>query len=687
MKTYFLSLCAMLTTLSVSAQQVTNLNDSGPGSLRQAIFNASTGDTINISSSLIANGNDTIHLTSELIVNKGLTIVGPNTGGGHTLYIDANSSHRHMYVDLGTSSLKSIRLAGLAFINGYVAEENGSAILLLSVDTLRLLDCQIKNNYVGSTSVGIGGSIHGDLSYVSMSKCRFQNNGADTLNYFIAGIYIINAQVELSECEFTDNYSGNGGSGAFFYQCNVSVSDCVFTRNNSVQSFRGVLYAGVSDVVIRNTHFIANTSASFLSLSSPTSPPKSITIEDCLFQGNSSEIGYGSLSVIGAGRTKLSRNTFNRNIGDDGIVLYLQNIRGRCTIDACTFYDIGSPAGQGVIQVNTDSVTLSNSSFHRIRTSSVFYKDNTSLGRVKMSNSIISLSNGVVPTSTVAIQSRGYNIYTTAPTSGIHPTDTVNVDSLDLDLSPLGYFGGETPTIVPSISSVAYNAGNPTDFSNAQNGPIFGIREIGAAETQIVIYDTTNACGTISWWGSNYSLEGTYSDTAFNANSIDSVGVLVLSAQDTSVYDLDGTLYSAETDTNTFYQWVDCANSYAPITGATSINFLPPSNGQYAVILTNQNCVDTSGCYDYNRFSVKEHSSTSSAWLTFYPNPTEGWLTIETTGVKVDEVRVFDLSGREVFHMNTPGDALDLSMLRSGVYLVRWTDKNGEVQTNRVILQ
>ena len=63
-------LCAI--TISARADTITviNTNDSGPGSLRQAIFNANNGDTIDFDPAL--NG-QTITLTSaELLINKNI---------------------------------------------------------------------------------------------------------------------------------------------------------------------------------------------------------------------------------------------------------------------------------------------------------------------------------------------------------------------------------------------------------------------------------------------------------------------------------------------------------------------------------------------------------------------------------------------------------------------------------------
>ena len=55
---------------------VTNTNDTGAGSLRDAIANANEGDTIKFNQSLISGGNDTVILASEISINKPLTLMG-----------------------------------------------------------------------------------------------------------------------------------------------------------------------------------------------------------------------------------------------------------------------------------------------------------------------------------------------------------------------------------------------------------------------------------------------------------------------------------------------------------------------------------------------------------------------------------------------------------------------------------
>src|SRR6266513_6315087 len=54
---------------------VTNTNDSGPGSLRQALADANDGDTINFDPAL--NGQTILLTTAELAINHDVTILGP----------------------------------------------------------------------------------------------------------------------------------------------------------------------------------------------------------------------------------------------------------------------------------------------------------------------------------------------------------------------------------------------------------------------------------------------------------------------------------------------------------------------------------------------------------------------------------------------------------------------------------
>jgi uncharacterized delta-60 repeat protein len=67
-------------------------------------------------------------------------------------------------------------------------------------------------------------------------------------------------------------------------------------------------------------------------------------------------------------------------------------------------------------------------------------------------------------------------------------------------------------------------------------------------------------------------------------------------AVDTGV-SLTGDVLTA-TATGLTYQWVDCDNAYADVPGETSQSFSPSASGNYAVIITDGSCVDTSACFN-----------------------------------------------------------------------------------------
>ena len=79
-------LSAPVVVLHADTITVTNTNDSGPGSLRQALADANDGDTIDLAVT------GTIGLTSgQLLVNKSIIIAGP---GADKLAVDGSAKSR-----------------------------------------------------------------------------------------------------------------------------------------------------------------------------------------------------------------------------------------------------------------------------------------------------------------------------------------------------------------------------------------------------------------------------------------------------------------------------------------------------------------------------------------------------------------------------------------------------------------
>ena len=112
--TYLMLPCATPTPTATPTTRVTNTNDSGPGSLRQALADTNNGDTVIFDPAL--NGRN-IGLTSgELVIDKSITINGPGLDllG---VYRSSQTSFRIFHVMPGIS----VTIAGLTISGGVAA--------------------------------------------------------------------------------------------------------------------------------------------------------------------------------------------------------------------------------------------------------------------------------------------------------------------------------------------------------------------------------------------------------------------------------------------------------------------------------------------------------------------------------------------------------------------------------------
>ncbi len=94
------------------------------------------------------------------------------------------------------------------------------------------------------------------------------------------------------------------------------------------------------------------------------------------------------------------------------------------------------------------------------------------------------------------------------------------------------------------------------------------------------------------------------------------------------------------------YQWIDC-NTNQAIPGATQQNFVPASNGEYAVMIKEQDCEGVSACLEVA--SVDLELRASELDLLVFPNPSEGQIKVEFPCENCFlESSVWDLKGNRV---------------------------------------
>jgi hypothetical protein len=181
--------------------------------------------------------------------------------------------------------------------------------------------------------------------------------------------------------------------------------------------------------------------------------------------------------------------------------------------------------------------------------------------------------------------------------------------------------------------------------------------------------------------GKNLISSGTYFDTIPDQFGCDSVLVINLTlnkVSDKQVFVLGSTIRAS--NINASYQWLDCNNAFAPITGAINQILSPQVDGSYAVQLTENGCVDTSACVSITLVGVIEN--TFSNKFTIYPNPTTGMLIIESDEeLETPQITVRDLNGKLIYLKQYSGiKKLSLNLeSAAGIYFIELIDGSKKV--------
>lgn len=227
--------------------------DSGAGSLRQAIADAQTGDTIVFDDSLEVDGVITILLSSQIsLPAKDLTIDGGgHTGSGATLQtrvvLDGQDAVRCLYS--GVSNTNNVY--GITFLNGSISSSGGGFNGTLQSIT-NFNHCVFKN-----CSASSGGALYtANSSSTTCTNCAFYNNYATT--YHGGVLYSANsASVAFNNCIFK-NCSAVVYGGALYVSAEsvVTVNSCVFDSNNANNNAADIYTAGTSITTLNNCFYI-----------------------------------------------------------------------------------------------------------------------------------------------------------------------------------------------------------------------------------------------------------------------------------------------------------------------------------------------------------------------------------------------------------------------------------------------
>lgn len=211
----------------------------------------------------------------------------------------------------------------------------------------------------------------------------------------------------------------------------------------------------------------------------------------------------------------------------------------------------------------------------------------------------------------------------------------------------------------------------------------FNIKACPQSSSQLTIDECdhyVSPSGNYTW-----AQSGLYYDTLSNAAGCDSILRIQLSIlhADTSVTQSGFTLIS---HTNgAMYQWFDC-DLGMPISGATDSAFTAAMSGNYALIISQNGCRDTSRCFAITGVSIDKPIDDQ---MTIYPNPTHDLLIVESKS-PLTTITLIDMLGREVLEMSPGGNAyqvkLDLADKVKGTYLLK-VSLEGRIFIRKIILR
>ena len=244
--------------------KVTNNNDSGKGSLRQAILDA---NKLLGEDRILVSGN--IKLNSAIDITDSVSII--NVGETRTT-ITQTGNDRLFYIDDGdVENWSKVNFVGISMAGGNTAESGGA---IFSREDLGLFRSALYNN----TSGDRGGAIYVEGGALRSNFSRFINNQArtggglalsldseaeltnskisgNTASDFGGGIEAsYGSQFTISKSEISGNTADNAGGVGAYYNSSIALVNTTVSGNTAEQSGGGIASSYDSQVeVVRST--------------------------------------------------------------------------------------------------------------------------------------------------------------------------------------------------------------------------------------------------------------------------------------------------------------------------------------------------------------------------------------------------------------------------------------------------
>jgi len=438
---------------------VTTLNDSGAGSLRDAIgqANAAAGaDIVQFQAGLTG----TIALTGgEIRISDTLDLNGP---GANRITVDGGNASRLFKVQRASGSPITATIAGLTLTHGH-ADEGGA---IFSNGDHVVVSGSVLTDNIANTRGGALWVAEANLT-VNGSQITANETGSSG-----GGILFSAGDLTIQKSLIADNASQfGGGISAQSPRVNAVIADSVISNNSADHTGGGMWGSTMSSLKISRSAFVGNTTgepnggglyfAGVTDFGSPTN-----VIENTTFSDNASlhQFGKGGALAIASGNMTVRNSTFAFNKTSPNTAP-------------------GSNSG-GALWVGGGTTT-------EVTLQSTLFAGNTHGNQNQLSD--VYRETGSGPESTIDAD---HSSFQTSPGATVlNGTSQSNLFAVDPLLEPLAFdAGGITPVhALPVNSPVIDRGSNPANLPTEQRGAGYprawsepnnsnGIADIGAYE-------------------------------------------------------------------------------------------------------------------------------------------------------------------------------------------------------------
>lgn len=508
----------------------------------------------------------------------------------------------------------------------------------------------LPNNYLFAGNAYTFGGLLIETDFNGNTGCSPLNlnfqSATLALNPYSQGIY--HGGISFTITDYNANYITNPITSTLnCYACsdvfmNTNVNACQsYFVGGALQVNSGIYYdtlattGGCDSIIVTNLTVYQNPSAA------NAGSNQNICNNAASINANTPTTGTGMWSVINGGGTIVDVNdptTGVNNLSAGNNILRWTISNGTCanSFDEVSIF-VGTPTSASINETSCDSININNNTYYT------------------SGNYTQTLQNAAGCDSTI-------NINLTIINSSNYTFSEVACNSFN--------FNNQTYTQSGTYTQTLQN--------NAGCDSLITLNLlVNYADTSTITATTCNEDYVLN--NQTYSISGTYIQTSQTTAGCDSTIIIELvihPAIDTTIIISGITLASNEI--NAQYQWWNCTTN-TPVNGATFFDYTPSVNGDYAVIINNNGCADTSACYGVYTVGMVDQKNDFNT-LEIIPNPSNGIFSIKSNLMNV-QLEITNLQGAIVYqdNINQTINIIDLQTIPAGMYFVKLNHSKGSI--------